>query len=108
MTVKITDKLHPPPDSIIYCDIPYKATKTNYDTPFDREAFFLWAVQREQPIVISEYNIEDERFTVLAETTKKQLSANGAHQKDVTERLYVPKHQYEHIVSLLKQQRGET
>ena len=105
---KITDKLHPPPDSIIYCDIPYKATKTNYDTLFDREAFFLWAVQQEQPIVISEYNIEDERFTVLAETTKKQLSANGAHQKDVTERLYVPKHQYEHIVSLLKQQRGET
>ena len=98
----------PPPDSIIYCDIPYKATKTNYDTPFDREAFFLWAVQQEQPIVISEYNIEDERFAVLAETTKKQLSANGAHQKDVTERLYVPKHQYEHIVSLLKQQRGET
>lgn len=96
-----------PPNSVVYCDIPYKVTKTNYDTPFDYEAFFLWAVQQEQPIIVSEYNIDDERFTVFAETTKRQLSAGSTHQRDVTERLYVPKRQYEHIVSLLKRQKGE-
>ena len=56
------------------------------------------------PVIISEYNISDDRFTVLAETTKRQLAAGAKHQKRVVERLYVPKRQLDMIKERLQMQ----
>lgn len=83
-----------PAGAVIYCDIPYQSTVGDcYGTQFDRAAFLDWADAQEQPVIISEYNIDDARFEVLAERAKRQLMAGAKHQKKVVERLYVPKRQ---------------
>lgn len=86
-----------PAGAVIYCDIPYDCTSDNYGVQFDRAAFLDWADAQEQPVIISEYSIDDDRFEVLALREKQQLSAGAKHQKKVTERLYVPRRQAEEI-----------
>ena len=93
-----------PADAVIYCDIPYDCSSDNYGVSFDRAAFFDWADSQSAPVIISEYNISDDRFTVLAETTKRQLAAGAKHQKRVVERLYVPKRQLDMIRERLQMQ----
>lgn len=56
------------------------------------------------PVIISEYNIDDQRFEVLAERQKMQLIQNAKYQKKVTERLYIPKRQGERIHSMQHEQ----
>lgn len=90
---------------MIYCDIPYDCTKECYGVKFDRLAFLDWADAQEAPIVVSEYNIDDPRFEVLAERQKKQLMQGSKYQKNVTERLCVPKRQAERIRSMLHELR---
>lgn len=89
-----------PEDAVIYCDIPYGGTtrKNEYGIRFDRSAFLNWACEQRNPIIISEYNIEDDRFAIVAETQRIQLSAGAIYQKKVTERLYCPKQQYKAIM----------
>ena len=97
-----------PPESVVYCDIPYgNADRRCYNVTFDRQAFFDWACAQTVPIIVSEYNIADDRFEVLVETSKKQLSAGAAHQKTVTERLYAPKHQIAEIRRRLDAEKDE-
>lgn len=93
-----------PADAVIYCDIPYDCSSDNYGVSFDRAAFFDWADSQTAPVIISEYNISDDRFTVLAETTKRQLAAGAKHQKRVVERLYAPKRQLDMIRERLQMQ----
>lgn len=93
-----------PADAVIYCDIPYDCSSDNYGVSFDRAAFFDWADSQPAPVIISEYNISDDRFTLLAETTKRQLAAGAKHQKRVVERLYVPKRQLDMIKKRLQMQ----
>lgn len=93
-----------PEDAVIYCDIPYDCTLDNYGVSFDRAPFFDWADSQTVPVIISEYNISDDRFTVLAEITKRQLSAGAKYRKRVTERLYVPKRQLDMIRGRLQMQ----
>lgn len=92
------------PDAVVYCDIPYNCTTTNYETPFNYAAFFDWACAQTVPVVISEYNIPDERFAILAETEKRQTSAGAKYQKLVKERLYVPRHQLETVKAMSNSQ----
>ncbi len=39
---------------VIYCDIPYKDT-TEYNTKFDHERFYKWALTQAVPVYVSEY-----------------------------------------------------
>ena len=96
-----------PSDSVVYCDIPYGCTKDNYGVTFDRQTFFDWACAQTVPVIVSEYNIADDRFEVLAETSKRQLSAGAVHQKTVAERLYAPKHQIAEIRRRLDAEKDE-
>ena len=93
-----------PLDSVIYCDIPYNCTANNYGVKFDYGAFFEWVCYQYVPVIISEYNIPDDRFTELASIEKIQISQGAAHQKKVQERLYVPKWQLEEIRAKLQTQ----
>ena len=97
-----------PGDAVVYCDIPYNCTADNYGVRFDRAAFLDWADVQTAPIIISEYCIDDDRFTMLAEIEKRQLIQRSKHQKKVTERLYCPKRQADEIRARLTLQEKMT
>ena len=81
------------PDSVIYCDIPYKDTDA-YDAanPFDHEAFYEWCEKQTEPVFISEYDMPRDRFTCIGEKEKAVLLCSGA-SKTTIERIFIPKHQ---------------
>ena len=83
-------------DAVVYCDPPYHACeKTLYEgtaKAFDHCAFYDWcvSVSKTNPIFISEYSIEDDRFEVVAEK-QKMTSMSSKTAINVTERLYTVK-----------------
>ena len=90
------DEIDIPDGAVVYCDPPYHACdKRLYDgtaKAFDHNAFYDWcvSVSKTNPIFISEYSIEDDRFEVVAE---KQKMTYMSWKKSfvVTERLYTVK-----------------
>lgn len=83
------------PNSVVYCDVPYKGTE-GYGNTFNHSDFFDWANEQTNPVFISEYKINDDRFYLLKEFNHmSRLSALG--NKKVTERLYGNKKAYDII-----------
>ena len=90
------DEIDIPDGAVVYCDPPYHACdKRRYygmAKAFDHCAFYDWCVRvsKTNPIFISEYSIEDDRFEIVAE---KQKMTSMSHKKsfNVTERLYTVK-----------------
>lgn len=74
------------PNSVIYCDIPYKGT-ADYGNQFSHSAFFDWAAAQENALFISEYKVDDPRFFLLKEFSHRSIFSNGENNA-VTERLY--------------------
>lgn len=91
------DEIDIPADAVVYCDPPYHAgDKDLYEgtaKAFDHCAFYDWCVcvSNTNPIFISEYSIEDDRFEVVAEKQKLTRLAS-VKSSIVTERLYTVKH----------------
>ena len=85
-----------PDEAVIYCDPPYHASdKTLYEgtaDAFDHCAFYDWCVDvsKTNPIFISEYSIEDDRFEIVAEK-QKMTCLSSVKSFNVTERLYTVK-----------------
>ena len=77
-----------PDNSVIYCDIPYRNTKS-YNNSFDYDRFYDWAYQQTNPVYISEYTLPDERFTCVASIDKRALQCGGKGGV-VPECLFVP------------------
>ena len=78
-------------DAIIYCDPPYQLTqKYDKNKNFNHEGFLNWAANHKTPILISEYQICDSRFKLLAAKQKRSMLSsdklNGALNK--AEKLY--------------------
>ena len=89
------DEIDIPPDAVVYCDPPYHACdKDLYEgtARFDHNAFYDWCVKvsKTNPIFISEYSIEDDRFEIVAEK-QKITSFASVKSSNVTERLYTVK-----------------
>ena len=89
------DEIDIPPDAVVYCDPPYHACdKDLYEgtASFDHNAFYDWCVRvsKTNPIFISEYSIEDDRFEVVAEK-QKMTCLSSVKSFNVTERLYTVK-----------------
>ena len=90
------DEIDIPDDAVVYCDPPYHACdKSLYDgtaKAFDHNAFYDWcvSVSKTNPIFISEYSIEDDRFEVVEEK-QKMTSMSSKTAFNVTERLYTVK-----------------
>ena len=83
------------PDSVIYCDPPYRGTATYGKDVFDHESFYDWCELQTELIVISEYWMPKERFVCIAEK-KKRVTLSAADNSAVKiEKLFVPKHQEE-------------
>ena len=89
------DKIDIPDGAVVYCDPPYHACdKSLYESTvrFDHNAFYDWcvSVSKTNPIFISEYSIEDDRFEIVAEK-QKTTSMSSKTAFNVTERLYTVK-----------------
>ena len=84
------------PNSVIYCDIPYKGTNVygkSGKPSFDYEAFYDWCGRQTSPVFISEYSMPEDRFECIMEIeTISTLCATNNAKKSV-ERLFIPKSQ---------------
>lgn len=85
------------PDSVVYCDIPYRG-KTGYDKRGKKtwpdelhEEFYAWCRTQKELTLISEYEMPDDFVCVASVAHRSTLPATT--NKAVTERLFVPKHQ---------------
>ena len=81
------------PDSVIYCDIPYKDTDGYTCGDFDHNAFYEWCGQQKELVVISSYKMPESDFVCFYEMEHRQTLGMGATDSKVIERLFVPKHQ---------------
>lgn len=90
-----------PPNSVIYCDIPYKNTKQYaFSKDFLHDVFWEWArknIKKGHKVFISEYNAPDDFVCVWEQEVKSSLSANGksGSSKSSIEKLFVHKSQAE-------------
>ena len=84
-SVKIED------ESVIYCDIPYRGT-AEYDRNigFNHNEFFDWASEQKCPVFISEYNIDDERFSLVFKKEIKSMMSSKCKVKSL-EKVYANK-----------------
>lgn len=84
-----------PEDSVIYCDIPYFGTNVyNKAEGFDYERFYDWCGRQVEPVFISSYQMPKDRFDCIEEFVHRSTLCATANNQ-VTERLFVPKHQSE-------------
>lgn len=75
------------PNSLVYCDIPYRNT-AKYTFEFDYQRFFDWAASAEFPVFISEYQIDDPRFKLVYTVDKKTKLSSKGMLKGKPEKLY--------------------
>lgn len=73
------------PDSVVYCDIPYKGTN-KYFNDFNYEDFYDWAIEKKEPIYISEYTMPD-NFHLISSVEKTCIMCATGTKKTV-ENLY--------------------
>lgn len=75
------------PNSLIYCDIPYKNT-ADYGVDFNHDEFYEWAL-RQPNIIISEYSMPSEFVEIDAKY--KQCTFSQKNNNKVVERLFIPR-----------------
>ena len=95
------DLINIKPDSVIYCDIPYRETDEYDDGGFDYERFYSWCEKQSEPLYISEYWMPPERFECVAEIEKAVLLCSSSGKKAV-EKLFVPKVQIKRGIAEIK------
>lgn len=79
------------PDSVIYCDIPYKDTDEYTCGAFDHEKFYTWARKQKELCVISSYAMPED-FIEIASWERTSLLSSTSRKK-VQEKLFIPEHQ---------------
>lgn len=80
------------PDSLVYCDIPYKNTN-EYENGFNHNEFYEWARKQKELVIISEYQMPED-FICIAQIEKSVNLCSGGAKKAV-EKLFIPSHQKE-------------
>ena len=84
------------PNSVVYCDIPYKQKKhvskeDYYELDFDTEAFYEWAKAQESPVFFSSCFCEDKDFAEIWTKEKHCLMGSNGTAGKVLERIYCNK-----------------
>lgn len=87
------DEVKLKPNSIIYCDIPYKnSTKYNTSKGFDYDKFYNWCIEKHKEghkVFISEYDMPKDRFEcVWSKEISSSLTPESNGKKGV-EKLFV-------------------
>ena len=81
-----------PPNSTVYCDIPYKGTGQYVCGAFNHEEFYEWVRTRDFPVYISEYTAPDDFVSVWSKEHYSSLGSSraksGTH-KHTTEQIFV-------------------
>ena len=83
------DKLSIPPESIIYCDPPYKNT-TKYTSSFDHDKFWQWCRDKEKEghtVFVSEYEAPNDFYNVWEKKVTSSLTKNTG-SKMAVEKLF--------------------
>lgn len=81
------------PNSVIYCDIPYRSTAKYNDIEFDYDKFYEWCLKQTEPLFISEYDMPKGDFVCVGAKNKViGICATDKSSKAV-EKIFVPKHQ---------------
>lgn len=91
------------PNSVIYCDPPYKGTDKygrNKMIAFDYDTFYDWCCEQSELVLISEYDMPNDRFESVW-GLKHIQSLCATKTSEVTERLFVPKHQVEKYYEMI-------
>ena len=81
------------PNSIIYCDIPYKGTDKYNNIDFDYERFYSWCKKQTELCFISSYEMPED-FIPIAEFPHRSL-LSATKNNLVLEKVFIPKHQIE-------------
>lgn len=82
------------PNSVIYCDIPYKDTKEyKSKDEFDYDRFYDWCSKQTERVFVSSYEMPEDLFVSVLEI-KHYNSLCATMTKQCVEKLFVPKHQY--------------
>lgn len=82
---KTYDELYIPPNSIIYCDPPYKDT-TKYKDSFDHEPFYEWCRQKHKEghqVFVSEYQMPEDFICVWSKEVNSSLTKETGSEKGV-------------------------
>ena len=84
-----------PPDSFIYCDIPYKDTTKYSVGSFDHEAFYKYAKQKQSEghtVYVSEYehNVPEGWVVVWRHESRKSIRNKEGEQEGTVEVLMTP------------------
>ena len=84
------EKVKIEPNAVIYCDIPYKGTETYQEGQgFDYDNFYEWAMNQDNYVFVSEYNMPDE-FSVITEIKHRSTLSSTANN-EVVEKLFCNK-----------------
>jgi len=89
------------PNSIIYCDIPYKnTTKYNNMPDFDYNSFYNWCEKQTEPVFIRSYSMPKDRFKeIVCFNHRCTLSATA--NKPIIEKVFIPNHQQQEYSNFL-------
>ena len=71
---------------------------------FDHGAFYNWCCSQSELVLVSEYQMPEDRFEPVLSLEKTSLLSQKGADKKVTERLYVPRHQLETYRRLMHEQ----
>jgi hypothetical protein len=87
-------------NSVIYCDIPYRAT-AEYDSnnKFSHKEFYEWAYNQSNPVFISEYTLPDSRFKCIANFQKRSLLSPDKSAGNKTEKVFVNQAGYKALMT---------
>ncbi len=87
------DEIEIKPNSIIYCDIPYKGTNKYNKIDFDYEAFYDWCKNQTELCFISSYEMPED-FIPIAEFPHRSIFC-ATKNNLVLEKVFIPQHQLE-------------
>ena len=87
------DEIEIKPNSIIYCDIPYKGTDKYNKIDFDHERFYSWCKKQTELCFISSYEMPED-FIPIAEFPHRSILC-ATKNNPVLEKVFIPKHQIE-------------
>lgn len=90
MFTKSYDEVPIKENSILYCDIPYENTAEYVNDGFNHKKFYDWACNQKELVVISSYEISDDRFKRVI-NLKKNSNLQGGYGNVKNEGLFVPK-----------------
>ena len=61
---------------VVYCDPPYENTSCGSYSGFDSQQFYDWVDSRDYQVFFSSYEISDDRFYIVFQTKKIELTSN--------------------------------